>query len=233
MSAASLGTLAVIVSIKDVDVLSTIALALAVLAFAAQLIVSLAQAQGSAQQLSQTERINSQTQSTLAEVRSTAHALLTNQSDQFNKVLAAALRTVTESAVREVAEATGDTNASDGSTNQLRALDPTEIAVEVERRLRGALTLAPAKSSPLSEPTWLNDPLDEVSGPATMQLFRSLTHNALDYFINLSRSGRFQSTKQVYVYASSSATRELFDAGVLKNGGLSRSRKHYDASVTG
>lgn len=44
-----LGALIVVASVKDVDVLSTVALALAVLAFAAQLVISLGQAASGAQ----------------------------------------------------------------------------------------------------------------------------------------------------------------------------------------
>lgn len=50
---AYLGTLVVIASAQNIDALSTVALALAVLAFAAQLIVSLAQASAGAQQIAQ------------------------------------------------------------------------------------------------------------------------------------------------------------------------------------
>ncbi|MFG1833604.1 hypothetical protein [Micromonospora chersina] len=153
VAAASLGTLAVVVSIKDVDVLSTIALALAVLAFAAQLIVSLAQAQGSAHQLSQTERINSQTQSTLTEVRSTAQALLTNQSDQFNKVLAAALKSATESAVREVAEAADTPTGEQETADDGQRLDPEEIADQVQRRLQHLFT-QPSVPKEQRETSW-------------------------------------------------------------------------------
>lgn len=92
----SLGTLVVIASIKDVDALSTVALALAVLAFAAQLIVSLAQANAGAQQISQAERINAATQSALADLRATSKSQLENQKEIFAQVLRAALPAVAQ-----------------------------------------------------------------------------------------------------------------------------------------
>jgi len=69
ISLASLGTLAVITSVKNVDELSTVALALAVVSFAAQLIVTLAQGQTSAQ-------VNRETMAALTEMRATTNSLL-------------------------------------------------------------------------------------------------------------------------------------------------------------
>lgn len=131
IATASLGTLITVVSIKDVDVLSTVALALAVVAFAAQLIVSLAQAQTAAQQLAQAERINSQTQTTLVEVRTTSQALLTNQTDQFDKVLGAALRAAIPEAVREVTDQDGGDTPS--------SVDLEALAERLESRLSQVL----------------------------------------------------------------------------------------------
>jgi hypothetical protein len=130
----AIGTLAIIVSVKDVDVLSTIALALAVLAFAAQLIVSLAQAQGSAEQLNSTERINSETQATLADVRASARALLATQSHQFDRVLSAALRTATEDAVLETTVSAADPPGENGSR-----IDPELVADRIEANIRDYL----------------------------------------------------------------------------------------------
>ncbi|MCZ8380359.1 hypothetical protein O6P37_15935 [Mycobacterium sp. CPCC 205372] len=76
----ALGTLVTIVTIHDVDILSTVALALAVVSFAAQLIVTLAQAQQSA-------RLTGETMAALSEMRATTASLLSNQSGQFDRLL--------------------------------------------------------------------------------------------------------------------------------------------------
>lgn len=91
ISIASLGTLIVVASIKGADLLSTSALALAVLAFAAQLIISLAQAIGAGQQLANVERVNANTQSALSALRAASDALISNQNTHFSDVLKAAL----------------------------------------------------------------------------------------------------------------------------------------------
>nr|WP_156669987.1 hypothetical protein [Mycobacterium sp. E3305] len=97
---ASLGTLAVITSVKHVDTLSTIALALAVVSFAAQLIVTMAQGQQSAQ-------VNRETMTALSEMRATTSSLLTNQRDQFDTVLTAALQKAVPAAVEDVSREEG------------------------------------------------------------------------------------------------------------------------------
>ncbi|MBM0204571.1 hypothetical protein JNW90_16855 [Micromonospora sp. STR1s_5] len=167
---ACLGTLAVVVSVDNVDTLSTIALALAVLAFAAQLIVSLAQAQGSAEQLTQVERTNSATQSALADVRSTAQALLSNQSEQFNKVLTAALRSATASVVEEVADAADSTDPSG-----VAGLDPELIAERVEGRLR-KLIVAPGPQTPQYDllTAWAREPVNEHEAERALLILAKL-----------------------------------------------------------
>jgi hypothetical protein len=181
LSLASLGTLSVVASIKDVDLLSTVALALALLAFAAQLIISLAQAQGSAQQLNQSERVNTETKSTLAEVRSTTKALLTNQSDQFNKVLSALLRQATENAVREVAGASAGTD--DTIEGPIETLDPEAIAERVEERVR--VLFARQFSSESNEQKLVDHTLGRSLGISTIDLALSLSPGALLVFASM------------------------------------------------
>jgi hypothetical protein len=96
VSLAALGTLAVVTSVKKVDVLSTVALALAILSFTAQLIVTLAQG-------SQAASVNAETKTALADMRATTDSLLANQKEQFNTVLGAALRQAVPAAVQDVA----------------------------------------------------------------------------------------------------------------------------------
>lgn len=187
IAAASLGTLAVIVGIKDVDVLSTVALALAVLAFAAQLIVSLAQAQGAAHQLTQTERINSETQSALAEVKSTGHAMLANQSELFNKVLSAALHSATEDAVREVASQNDVDVTGNGLLHE--PLNPEAIADRVEARLRSTLLGAMPSRHERPAIDWNHIALTESDGVAALETLKELTPAQTIFFTDRTRLG--------------------------------------------
>lgn len=101
---ASLTALVVVVTVADVDALSTVALALAVIAFSAQLIISLADAQSSARQFNEVARVNTETRSLLAEVRATAESVLATQKGQFDAVLRAALDRAIPEAVRQAAD---------------------------------------------------------------------------------------------------------------------------------
>jgi hypothetical protein len=138
-SAACLGTLVVVVSIKEVDVLSTVALALAVLAFAAQLIVSLAQSQAAAQQLAEVERVNSETKAALAEIRATSHSLLSTQTSQFDKVLGVALRSVVPEALAEAAGEPGNGN---------KPIDAEDLVNRIVSSLPSAIESAQRTSQP-------------------------------------------------------------------------------------
>jgi len=123
VSVAALAALTVVAAVKSADTLATVALALAVLSFAAQLTVSLVQAQAQAHQLSEVERVNTESRAALAEIRSTVTALLTNQRDQFDRVLEYALR----DAVQEAAESV------DAASAQSIDIDV------IERRIRQSL----------------------------------------------------------------------------------------------
>src|SRR5262245_48417207 len=79
LALALLGTLAVVVKKESADVLSTIALALAIVSFSAQLIIALAQAYNGILQVSQADRVNADTRSSLTEIRTINSALLANQ----------------------------------------------------------------------------------------------------------------------------------------------------------
>ena len=102
LACASLGTLVVVVAIKNVDLLSVVALALAIIAFSAQLIISLIQAQAAGQQLAAAERLNAETSGILKQMSAQYAALLATQSGQFDKVLDAAL---SPGVVREAVQA--------------------------------------------------------------------------------------------------------------------------------
>jgi Kef-type K+ transport system membrane component KefB len=65
---ASLAALAIVASLKDADTLSTVALALAVLAFAIQIVVFIAQASTASQQMVRAEQLNKETSGILVVV---------------------------------------------------------------------------------------------------------------------------------------------------------------------
>ncbi|MFF5072080.1 hypothetical protein ACFY2R_12985 [Micromonospora olivasterospora] len=201
------------------------------MAFVAQLIVSLAQAHGTSQQLTQTERINSETQATLAEVRSTAHALLTNQSDQFNKVLAAALRSATESAVREVTESSEDTGALGQGNDELRSVDPVEVADQVERRLRDLLTQQAPTSNVVRLQTIHQLDFSEPVGREAIKTFYSLSQTALLYFLTLTSSTRFRRTNHLRP-APNPAFDELLKAGIFE-ASTARANREYSLTAKG
>lgn len=95
---ACLATLAVVASIEDADGLSTVALALAILAFAIQIVVYIAQGNAAAQQMIRSEQLNSETQALLADVRSTATATHAMVGEQFRELLRAFMEAASKTA---------------------------------------------------------------------------------------------------------------------------------------
>lgn len=77
----------VVAAVQGADALSTVALALAVLAFAAQLVLSVSQEMTSAQQYHQTASINAQTLEALAEIRVATGESLERRDHQFSRLL--------------------------------------------------------------------------------------------------------------------------------------------------
>jgi hypothetical protein len=133
LSVGSLTTLVVIVSVQDVDVLSAIALALAVIAFAAQIIVSLGQSFATNKQLATSEAVNSETRSLLGRITIQSDSLLSNQTQQFDRVLNAALG---NDAVREaVAAVTGGDDDGDISSGLDTEALTQALRIGAERNL--------------------------------------------------------------------------------------------------
>ncbi len=89
LAVACLGTLAIVADQNNADALSTIALALAVLAFSVQIIVYVAQAATSHQQMLRSEQLNTETSSLLVDVRGSADATQLLVREQFSNVLSA------------------------------------------------------------------------------------------------------------------------------------------------
>ncbi|MEV6901577.1 hypothetical protein [Amycolatopsis sp. NPDC051372] len=82
-----LGVLITVVSIKDIDTLSTVALVLAILAFAIQIMIFVAQTAAATEQSKSTLEINSETKSILSELRARTQATNETLNGQFNKLL--------------------------------------------------------------------------------------------------------------------------------------------------
>jgi len=109
----SLGTLVVITHVNKVDVLSEVALSLAVVSFAAQLIVTMAQAQQSTQ-------VASETKAALSEMRATTNSLEANQRGQFDTVLKALVQRLNAAVEEVVDEAEPTEGDMEGHENTLQ-----------------------------------------------------------------------------------------------------------------
>jgi hypothetical protein len=88
---ACLTSLAVVAAVGDDPALATIALALAVLAFGVQLLVYVAEAQSTTQQMLRSEQLNTQTSSLLTEMQTSARSTEAMVRDQFSQLLRAFL----------------------------------------------------------------------------------------------------------------------------------------------
>lgn len=163
IAVASLGSLVIVASIKNVDVLSTVALALAVLAFAAQLAIAIAQGQSATQQLLQSERVNTEARSLLSEIRSGSNELSLTVRQQFDFVLRHALGSAIPRAVKEAG---------------LGNLEPNEIQ-RLESALGASLT-SPVLSYSIA-PSSAAEALDYLQTAPTEQE----AGNAPDVVLNL------------------------------------------------
>jgi hypothetical protein len=92
LAIASLAALAIIAGVNDVDTLSTIALALAIVAFGVQILVFLAQTWIANQQTAQTQALNASTAALLTKVEVSVEGTRQVLTSQFDRVLRHALR---------------------------------------------------------------------------------------------------------------------------------------------
>lgn len=169
VSVSCLASLVVVATITQVDALSTVALALAVLSFAAQLIVTLAQAQSSATQTRETFAINAETRAVLAELQAQGSALVSIQAGQFDKVLDRAINAYT------VGTALSNSSEREGPLGDEQAVDPEAFAAELRSLIERSLK---AEDQPRND------------YPATMQAGQRNAYSAVKDFQGLSRSAR-------------------------------------------
>lgn len=114
-------TLVVVVAVEDVEILSTVALLLAVLAFAAQLVSSLAQGISSGRQLSEAQRIHNDTHGLLKSIEASTTGLRGTIEKQFDTVLDRAVNS-------SVSEAFDETTTGEVSPEQLDELRSTIVS---------------------------------------------------------------------------------------------------------
>jgi hypothetical protein len=107
VAVASLATLVVVTAVRESDVLSTVALALAILAFAAQLAIAIVQSQAAIEQRGRLEEINGDTRALLADISATTGGVLNTLQSQFERVLRHALGEAIPEAVDESVEGDG------------------------------------------------------------------------------------------------------------------------------
>lgn len=138
----SVGTLVVVTTVKGIDTLSTVALALAVLSFAAQLIVTLIQAQ-------QASALSADTKSALTEMQATTGSLLANQRDQFGMVLKAALQQAIPAAVEDVSQTTGTDGSGDAAELEQAINNRLDEALKEIERASSSRIAANARNAPL------------------------------------------------------------------------------------
>ncbi len=125
VAVASLATLVVVTAVRQPDALSTVALALAILAFAAQLAIAIVQSTASAEQRGRFEEINGDTRALLADIRATTGGVLTTVQAQFETVLRHALGEAIPEAVGESVEGGGKFNPEEFEQRLLMKLDET------------------------------------------------------------------------------------------------------------
>lgn len=199
----AVGALIVVATVTRADVLSSVALVLAILSFAAQLIVTAAQSASGNDQYRQMTRLYEQSNAVLAKIRSQSDSLLANQKDQFDKVLDHVL---TPSVIRSaVSEVTGDEAGDDGpndSGNESSTRD--DISAErVARVLRDEVSKAlagqlPAPTPPARLPQAEANERElaqfptEDEGADVLSKFVSLSDPAKRYIHNLVSGGTSQ-----------------------------------------
>jgi hypothetical protein len=132
---AALAALVVVATVNDAGALETIALSLAILAFVIQIVVFVAQAWTSSQQMLQSETLNAETKNLLVEVRSASSGTQSLLTDQFDRVLRAALERELPSVIDDE---TGRADQGDlGTATELQE-SLTRILQDVREGLAGA-----------------------------------------------------------------------------------------------
>jgi hypothetical protein len=130
---AAVGTLTVVATVQNVDALSTIALVLAILAFVIQIVVFVVQSWTSGQQMLQSEAINADTRSLLAELKESARGTNALLAQQYDKVLERLLAATDQTVIETV---------KDGDLDELRTRLRVELIEVVRQEMSGNVVAA-------------------------------------------------------------------------------------------
>lgn len=227
-AAGSLVALTILAATKNADVLSTVALALAVIAFGAQLVVFIAQSQTTSQQMVQAERLNTDTRSALVEVRATSQAILRTMSEQFQPVLESLIGQVSGKVVQ--------------ASTRHAGLSPSELRREIENSARKAVedafatqldqartvlapspaanTYTPPRPSPEAEKELeiMKSYPDEAEGRELYRLIRGMDPFAIGALAHRARVEKvqreFAEVPGIFANPDGRATRQLVAAGL-------------------
>ncbi len=127
------GALVIVAAVANADALSTVALALAILSFGAQLVIAISQGQAANEQLRTSERINAESRMLLADIRATTGGVLQAFQSQFDTVLRHALGEAIPEAVNE---STGPDRAFDASQFESRVAQKIDAAIRESDQLQ-------------------------------------------------------------------------------------------------
>jgi hypothetical protein len=134
----SLASLVIVAGVREADVLAVVALSLAILAFAIQIIVFMAQASSTSQQVSQAQRVNADTRALLSELQTQTRDTNAALTDQYDKLL--------DRLLLVAKEAGSDTGASEGGATlaevQERLLEEIQRSRQIPERAGPRLVLA-------------------------------------------------------------------------------------------
>jgi len=209
VTVSSLASLVVVTTITKADALSTVALALAVLAFAAQLIVTIAQAQSAAEQTRDTFRINAETKAVLAELQAQGSALVALQSSQFDKLLDKAINADLVGAALD--------KSTEGASGE-EGEEPASVDLEVfASTLRMMLEQSVAERSTPEDRYPATSALGQEDGKQVVLQFQNLSTDAQELLMELvDRRG----PKNPYTIREESpkfaAAQELHQAGLVR-----------------
>lgn len=166
---ASLGTVVVIASINDVDTLSTVALALAIIAFVAQLIVFVVQSASASSQLTQSQELFGNIRALLVEVSERAEGTRTTVTSINERLLEAALG----KAISEKGDRPSGLNVRDVAREVAAALTLAEEQATGTDDSEGFLPRRPSPEDQRIIQSFLTFP-DPAEAAASLEVLQSL-----------------------------------------------------------
>lgn len=163
---ACLTTLAIVTSLAGSDALSTVALALAIIAFSIQIMVFIAQEKSASEQAKQSERLNAETRSLLTDIRATANSTAAMVGDQYRRVL--------EAALGGVAEASGAKSISQAESRLAENISRALSEIPTTESVRSPARAAAQDATPPSPPRPAQSPRRRPTRMSPEQIQRRL-----------------------------------------------------------